>query len=119
MSWVRVLDQVGLPEGAREMVNVAGRNVLLIRHRGSVYAIQANCPHMGLPLELARIDDRQCALYCPWHRIAFDLQTGSVKEWAPWPPGAGPIVGDVRRENALTVFSVKVEDGAIWVHAGA
>ncbi len=111
------MDQGDLPEGGREVVQVAGRGVLLIHHEGELFAISSTCPHMGLPLQPARID-ATCTLFCPWHRSAFDLRTGDVKEWAPWPPGIGPMLGRLSREKALPIYPVKAEDGAIWVSIG-
>jgi nitrite reductase/ring-hydroxylating ferredoxin subunit len=43
------------------------------------------------------------------------LKTGNVKEWSPWPPGLGWIMGAISREKALKVYATKVEDGYVWV----
>ncbi len=114
MEWIDVLEESRLPEGAREVVQADGKNILVIRHRGQVYAIAARCPHMGAPLKGGRLTD-DGAIVCPWHRSAFDLRTGDVKEWTPWPPAVGSVLGVLRREHALPVFPVKVEAGRIWV----
>ncbi len=114
MKWIDVLDENRLGEGAREIVHVDGRPVLLVRHQGQVYAVAARCPHMGAPLKNGRLTD-DGAIICPFHRSAFDLRTGDVKDWAPWPPAVGSVLGALRRERALPVFPVKVEDGRIWV----
>lgn len=114
MKWVNVLDASRLPEGAREVVNAEGIPVLLIRHQGEVYAVAARCPHMGAPLKNGKITG-EGFLICPWHRSAFSLRTGDVAEWSPWPPGVGQILGALRRQHALPVYPVRVENGQIWV----
>ncbi len=114
MKWIDVAEDARLKEGEREVVEVEGKSILLIRHRGEVYAIGARCPHMGAPLKNGRIAD-DGSIVCPLHRSAFDLRTGDVKEWTPWPPAVGKVLGAVRREHALPVYPVRVEDGRIWI----
>ncbi len=114
MKWIEILEESHLPEGARKVVQAEGKSVLLIRYRGQVYAVAAKCPHMGASLEKGRITD-DGAIVCPFHRSAFDLRTGDVKDWTPWPPAVGSVLGTLRRERALPVFPVKVENGWIWV----
>ncbi len=114
MNWIKTLTEDRVPEGTKTIVSVAGRDVLLTRHKGEVYATDSLCPHMRLPLQLGRVDG-EGAIHCPWHRSAFDLQTGDVKAWAPWPPVVGPLLGKVSREKVLPTYPVKVEDGAIWI----
>jgi nitrite reductase/ring-hydroxylating ferredoxin subunit len=77
MAWIDVLDESRLPEGAREVVEVSGAPVLLIRHGGEIFAVAARCPHMGAPLKNGRITE-DGHLVCPWHRSAFSLRTGDV-----------------------------------------
>ena len=113
MEWARVLKTEELPEDARRVVDVGGRAILVLRHEGQIYAIVAACPHLRLPLKGAKISDH--TLTCPWHHSAFDLTSGDVKEWSPWPPALGRMLGTLSREKALKVFPTKVEDGAIWI----
>jgi len=114
MTWVNVLDENSLPEGAREVVEVDDTLVLLVRHRGEIFAVAARCPHMGAPLKNGRITE-DGYLICPWHRSAFSLRTGDVARWTPWPPGVGKVLGALRREHALPVYPVRVENGHILV----
>lgn len=73
---------------------------------------------MGAPLKNGRLT-ADGAIVCPRHRSAFDLRTGDVKDWTPWPPAAGKLLGAVRRERALLVYRVKVEEeGKVWVEVG-
>jgi nitrite reductase/ring-hydroxylating ferredoxin subunit len=114
MNWIQVLSQDELPEGAKRVVNVEGRDILLVRHEGQVYAADNTCPHMGARLEKGEVT-KDGAIVCPRHRSAFDLHSGDVKEWSPWPPGVGRVLGAVSREKALPVFPTRVEGGSIWV----
>ncbi|MGD8996619.1 MAG: nitrite reductase (NAD(P)H) small subunit, partial [Anaerolineae bacterium] len=54
-------------------------------------------------------------IVCPRHHSVFDLETGAVQEWAPWPPVVGRALGAIYQENTLPVYPTKVENGRIWV----
>ena len=114
MSWTKVLPVDALSEGARQVVKVGQRNILLLNHSGQLYAVDNTCPHLKLPLAKGQVTE-DGAIVCPWHRSAFDLRTGNVKEWSPWPPVMGKALGMIAREKALSVFPIRVEEGSIWV----
>ncbi len=44
MRWIDAIEENRLPEGGREVVEVDGIPVLLIRHRGEVFAVAAPLP---------------------------------------------------------------------------
>jgi nitrite reductase/ring-hydroxylating ferredoxin subunit len=113
MEWLKAISQDELPEGERQVVQVGGQPVLLIHHEGRIYAIASRCPHMGAPLKRAKIDDH--TITCPRHHSAFDLESGDVKDWSPWPPAVGRMLGALSREKALPVYRTKVEEGSIWI----
>lgn len=52
--------------------------VLVIRDATGLRAFQATCPHYGAPLAKGKICGR--ALYCPWHKAAFDIGDGALLE---------------------------------------
>ncbi len=114
MNWVKVLDESALPQDARVVVKVDRRAILLLHHDGQIYAMENACPHMKLSLQGGKITDDN-AIVCPWHHSAFDLQTGDVKDWSPWPPGVGKMLAMVSKEKAMKVFPTRVEEGSIWI----
>ena len=114
MSWVKVLTESELPTGARQVVTVEGRSVLLINHNGQIYAVDNKCPHMKLSMKKGKITENN-SLVCPWHRSAFDLATGEPTTWTPWPPGVGKVMAMMGTQKALPVFQTRTEDGGIWI----
>src|SRR5258706_4372162 len=116
MDWIQAFPEEDLKEGGRKLVQASAGRVLVIRSKGKLHAIESNCPHMRYPLKDARLTD-DLGIICPFHHSAFDLETGDVKEWAPWPPGFGPILGTMVRKRVLVTFPVKEEGGFIWVSA--
>jgi nitrite reductase/ring-hydroxylating ferredoxin subunit len=98
----------------RRVVRSGTRSVLVLRHLGQVYACESSCPHMGFPLEWAQVT-ADCGIICALHHSAFDLRTGDVKAWSPWPPGIGPLFKGFSRDRYLKVFPTRVDEGGIWV----
>ncbi|MCP6761449.1 MAG: Rieske (2Fe-2S) protein [Fischerella sp. CENA71] len=116
MSWTKVLASDALSPGARQVVTVGSRKILLVNHEGQFYAVDNACPHLKLSLKKGKILDG--AIVCPWHRSAFDLSTGDAKEWITWPPVVSKAMGMVSQEKQLPVYPVRVEDGSILVDVG-
>ncbi|MBO3462185.1 Rieske (2Fe-2S) protein [Aetokthonos hydrillicola Thurmond2011] len=114
MSWTKVLSADTLPLNERQVVKVGNRNILLLNHEGQLYAIDNACPHLKLPMKKGKITE-DGAIVCPFHRSAFDLRTGEVKAWSSWPPGIGKVLSVISREQVLSVFPTRVEEGSIWV----
>jgi nitrite reductase/ring-hydroxylating ferredoxin subunit len=117
MAWEKTIPEQDLTEGKRQVVKLDGKSVLLLNHCGKIFAISSTCPHWGLPLETGRLTD-DCGIICPWHRSGFDLPTGDVKAWAPWPPGLGLVLGATSRKKVLPTYPVRIEDGNIMVDFG-
>jgi nitrite reductase/ring-hydroxylating ferredoxin subunit len=113
MAWTKILAENALDSGARQVVKVGNKNILVVNHENQLYAVENNCPHLKLPLKAGKIEDG--AIVCSFHRSAFDLNTGEVKTWCPWPPGVGKLLSMVSQEKTLPVFPVRVEDGNILI----
>ncbi len=114
MDWIQLFPEQEIQEGARKPVKAATRRMIVLRFKGKLYAIESNCPHMRFPLNDAGVTE-DGGIICPFHHSAFDIETGDVKEWSPWPPGLGPIAGALVRKRVLVTFPIKVENGFIWV----
>jgi nitrite reductase/ring-hydroxylating ferredoxin subunit len=117
VSWVDVANLEWLPDGSRQVVTLEAGEVLLVHHRGNVYAVEARCPHMGGDLSRGKVTD-DSAIVCPRHHTVFSLATGEVRDWAPWPPVVGRVLGAVKQEQPLRVFETRVEDGRVLIRAG-
>jgi 3-phenylpropionate/trans-cinnamate dioxygenase ferredoxin subunit len=108
-----------LKEGRPKLVQVAGREVGVIRWQDEVFALRNICPHQygpvcgghAMPLIVAGddgeidIDDSCLVVVCPWHGWEFDARTGR----AAWGEAA----------YRLKVYPAKVERGRVLVDAGS
>jgi nitrite reductase/ring-hydroxylating ferredoxin subunit len=59
-------------------VDVGGDAFRVLAHEGRLLAHPLVCPHLGGPLEDARVEDG--AVVCPWHGYRFDCTTGRGPE---------------------------------------
>ena len=76
-----------------------GKDVLVLRCAGIVYAIQRRCPHEGAPLERGNVWNKM--IRCGQHAFTFDLETGEGLNC----PG-----------YKIERYTVKEEDGKIFLH---
>ena len=76
MDYVRVGSREDFVEGKLRRVEANGLPVVILRHRGLLYAIGAVCSHAGGPLEEGSVED--AVVTCPWHASRFRFGDGRV-----------------------------------------
>lgn len=86
--------------GQSRKITLGGRELLLCNAAGTFHVIEDRCPHAGASFEGGRI--RGKFISCPLHGARFDLSNGRCLGGAYKP---------------VACFSVKVEDGHVWVDA--
>jgi len=74
--WTRALLETDLPDDAPIVAQVEGRQVMLYRHRGSLYALDNTCSHAGGLLSRGPIAD--LTVTCPLHGSRFALADGCI-----------------------------------------
>ena len=74
--WTRALQEADLPDDSPTAVEAEGRQVMLYRHRGSLYAIDNICSHAGGLLSRGTVAD--LTVTCPLHGSRFALADGCV-----------------------------------------
>jgi nitrite reductase (NADH) small subunit len=105
------------PEGTHKVVKIENREIGVFNVKGEFYALPNLCPHQVGPLCTGKVSgtlvankdtnwqktwDREGEIvYCPWHRLEFDIKTG---ECLAFP--------DIK----IRSYKVKVENGTITVY---
>src|ERR1700722_8505157 len=74
--WTRALQETDLPDDTPAAVVAEGRQILLYRHGGSLYAIDNICSHAGGLLSRCPVADLTAT--CPLHGSRFALADGCV-----------------------------------------
>lgn len=83
-------------------VEVGGTPVAVFNVAGTLFALDATCPHQGGPLDEGDVEGGKVT--CPWHGSIFDLRTGAVES----PPAEkGVTAYNVRREGDDLVLEPK------------
>lgn len=93
-----VAGSADLGEGSMLAAGAAGQAILVARIGGRVHAVGGRCPHAGGPLaEGALCGD---TVICPWHKAAFSVATGALRE----PPAVDPLPRYATREAGGRIF---------------
>jgi nitrite reductase/ring-hydroxylating ferredoxin subunit len=114
MNWKPAIELALLQQKERETVVIEGKKILLIWHNEQIHAVQAQCPHFKFSLAKGVITE-ECAIICPLHKSKFDLETGEVQAWSPWPPVVGPLLGKAVAPKNLKIYPTRVEGDKIFV----
>lgn len=117
MGFKMAMDLATLQREQRKKLCIDGQHILFLWHQEQVHAIQAQCPHLKLPLTKGTLTE-QGSIICPFHKSEFNLKTGATECWSPWPPVVGNLLGKVSKEKPLKIYATKIEEGNILVDVG-
>ena len=90
--------ETDFPEGALTKVTIEGRDVVIARQDGRVYAVPDRCTHAKFPLSDGELLPGK--IKCIHHGATFDLNTGR------------PTMPAIKK---LTLYDAQVEDGRVVV----
>jgi nitrite reductase/ring-hydroxylating ferredoxin subunit len=93
------VDEVLRTNRAVVRVEPGGSEILLVRSGHRVFAVANRCPHMGFPLQDAKL--RNDLLTCRHHGFKYDLRSGACR---------GPTAAARR---SLSVYSASIEQGRV------
>jgi nitrite reductase/ring-hydroxylating ferredoxin subunit/uncharacterized membrane protein len=98
-DWTAVADEAAAKELEPLLVKAAEVEIVLVRERGSLYALLERCAHQGGPLHEGRIENG--CVVCPWHSSRYRLSDGLAL--------SGPTA------HPQPAVAVRVRDGKIEV----
>jgi nitrite reductase/ring-hydroxylating ferredoxin subunit len=109
-------EAVEIPEGARRIVQINGREIGVFNIRGQYYALPNVCFHQRGPLCAGRVTGTLVAdaetgwiprwvnegeiLRCPWHSMEFNITTGQCLAFP---------------KRRIQAYQLKVEAGRIFL----
>ena len=118
------LTSPAVAEGEREILDGPNGPVLVTKVAGNYYAVDATCPHLGLPMKKGKIsvDEGTPTLTCNFHNSCFSLETGACTKWVTGALGVksgliagimGKVGGEQKDIKAYTV--TENEDGSLTI----
>ncbi|MCX7945992.1 MAG: non-heme iron oxygenase ferredoxin subunit [Hydrogenophilus sp.] len=99
MAWVRVCPVSKLPVEGRQVVEIEGEEVLVVRTARGIFAVENRCSHAGVALAEGPVEEE--TIVCPLHRARFSLASGEALS----PPAY----------EGIATFPVRVEGEWVWV----
>lgn len=93
-----------IPENGMKEVDIGWENekVLLVKQKGTIYAVGTKCSHYGAPLVKGSLGDGR--VRCPWHGACFNITSGDIEDF----PGM----------DSLPCYKVTIqEDDSVLVQA--
>lgn len=69
-----------IPNWGKKLVTVNGQEVLLVNVKGTIYAMEPECPHQGAPLTGALLKDGE-HITCQRHGYRFELKSGACRDF--------------------------------------
>lgn len=107
MAKVRLAAVADVPEGGMTMREHDGRQVMLAKIDGKIYAMNDVCTHRGAPLHMGELGQAGSPqlLTCPWHAAHFDVTTGKVYQETPWATDTETYPVEVEGEDVYVVLT--------------
>src|ERR1700760_3400473 len=97
--WVRVIEELQMPDDVPTGVQADGRQILLYRHDGTLYALDNLCSHAAGLLSRGSVEGR--TVTCPLHGSQYCLADGSVRRGPSHQPQ--PVIGTRVRNGWIEV----------------
>ena len=108
-----------IPDGERKILDTAEGAVIVTNQGGKLFAVNAKCPHLGLPMKTGEIGtgtNGQPTITCKFHNSKFQLEDGKCVSWCQGVmglPGTGFLAGAMgkmggKENSPATTYEVKV-----------
>ena len=101
-----------LDEGGHKAITLLGEDILLMRQRGRVYALEDRCPHRGVRFSARPLFYTKETLTCWYHTWTYDIETGALRTILNEP--TSPLIG----KCGIRAYPVDERKGVVFVYVG-
>lgn len=109
-KWHRLISLRQLSNGSKQVFEIEDTSILLINYDHKVYAIENNCPHMNMPLEMGQLSEGANIL-CPYHDSEFCIKSGKAIKWVQ--QNDVPTLDENKRP--IKIYNTDISNNMIWV----
>jgi nitrite reductase/ring-hydroxylating ferredoxin subunit len=99
MGWVKAADAKDLSEDEMLSVDLEGKEMMLVKKNGKIYALDRICTHERADLSTGFLGENRVT--CPLHLSQFELETGKALN----PPATTPLI----------TYKVKIEENGVYI----
>ena len=78
-----------VPNFGKKVVSVNGQEILLVNVKGTIFAVENECPHQGSPMGAAMVKDGHIS--CPRHGYRFNLTDGRCMDHPEYTLNTYPV----------------------------
>lgn len=114
MPFKKVCKVDEVEDDSMSLFNIDGKEIVVGKHNGKIFACDAFCPHRGAYLHMGEFNNNN--LVCPRHNYEFDIDTGKLMKMASWKENHPTWVEqnpNWRKSGDLHIFDVKVSNGYV------
>ena len=115
-----------IKNGDRKLVETENGTVIVANVGGSLYAVNAKCPHLGLPMKKGKIEieNGTPTITCNFHNSKFSIEDGKCTAWCTGVLGMpnsgflGGMMGAVggEKNTPATTYKVSItEDNKVMI----
>lgn len=108
-----VLPVTEIAEGGLKRATAGGREILLAKVHGQVYATDLHCPHLQGDLSQGTLDGP--IITCPMHKSQFDIRDGRVLRWTNLKGIILTLATRIRPPLPLKCYPVQIRGDRILV----
>ncbi|MEQ8387668.1 MAG: Rieske 2Fe-2S domain-containing protein [Alphaproteobacteria bacterium] len=101
-----------LAEGEHKAVKLLGEEILLMRQKGRVFALEDRCPHRGVRFSARPLFYTKETLSCWYHTWTFDIETGQLRTILNEPDS--PLIG----KCGVKSYPVEERKGILFIFVG-
>ncbi len=112
-KFIDILPVTGIPEGGLKRATAGGKELLLAKVHGQVYATDLHCPHLQGDLSQGTLNGT--IITCPMHNSQFDIRDGHVLRWTNLKGIILTLATMARPPRPLRSYPVRIEENRILV----
>ncbi|HVK99677.1 MAG TPA: Rieske 2Fe-2S domain-containing protein [Dongiaceae bacterium] len=119
---IKAAQASSIVEGKNHCVKLENQKILLVRHKGTIHALENRCPHVGLSLEKGKVENG--VITCPWHGSSFDVATGENRDWVNGvlgvsvPKWTAKLISLGKAPQPVRTYPVAIEGDDVMVDLG-
>lgn len=116
MTFKKVCKAPDIKDNSMSLFNLDGKEIIVGKHEGKLFACDASCPHKGAYLHHGWFNGNN--IVCPRHNYEYDLLCGKLVKMTSWKEKHPTWIEqnpNWRKAGNLTIYEVQVSNYYVLV----